>query len=242
MSFKSRSFLWQSSISQALTSFIWYYRLFICKVLPLPYDSEISVKPFLNSYQYIHISTFVWTALCIIFSYLATKISAPNTLFAVIECAKYSQVGGGSSNIKASVVKWVNHNSDIESIWGTLVNTIVMVVQYTLILMILFFLTNKTCKRSGSHLEDQAYICPCRWYLQAENMSIGHHYLSHVSVSFTRASFVFWDGICSIVLHCNYYEKHDPAWKPLCFCCCHEWFFLSKDFSSSFSLLISLLD
>ena len=74
------------------------------------------------------------------------------------------------------------------------------------------FLTNKTCKRSGSHLEDQAYICPCRWYLQAENMSIGHHYLSHVSVSFTGASFVFWDGICSIVLHCNYYEKHDPAW------------------------------
>ena len=76
---------------------------------------------FLNSYQYIHISTFVWTALCIIFSYLATKISAPNTLFAVIECAKYSQVGGGSSNIKASVVKWVNHNLelDLESIWGT---------------------------------------------------------------------------------------------------------------------------
>ena len=81
----------------------------------------------------------VWTALCIIFSYLATKISAPNTLFAVIECAKYSQVGGVSSNIKASVVKWVNHNSDIESIWGTLVNTIAMIVQYALILMILFF-------------------------------------------------------------------------------------------------------
>ena len=76
-----------------------------------------------------------------IFSYLATKISAPKTLFAVFECAKYSQVGGGSSNIKASVVKWVNHDLelDLESIWGTLVNTIAMVVQYALILMILFF-------------------------------------------------------------------------------------------------------